>query len=869
MGNNAYMMAIGRWCHLVKLQLFCASLSVLLFAVPSTSAATIKALSFAISEGHNSGEGTPMKTYMATNDVDFGAFDYTKGTTTAYFIGSNFSQNGKNYNVTNLNYSIPGYVVFVWNSDKYELVDDPALNKADKCMAAAFRTELGDVYVLISMRGRTSVSSVKDYLDQLASKYPGAKFVVTYNARLSTATADTLNTSLTDSTSGPGMTCLGRTEVDGTAVGGVYMYPADVPKSYSVSLVPKLLKANGTDTIKYNGTLLTFEVPTKYKVVFNDWDGTGLQTNIVLAGESVTPPTPQREGYTFTGWDCGDSDFVSVSDSFTATAQYASNAAWLHVSGDPEEIGTADPAYGPITEISANDTFTATVSNPAVEEDAIERWVCTGYTHYEITDLATGAKTVAQKGNTASFTYTHVFHDELVWHFTNEWLVAASATAGGSVSAPETWVRNGETLQLVATPEEGYSLWRWDGDTDGIADVRSASIDVAVTSARSLRAVFAPQGADASVQYVATTGDDANNGYSRESPKLTIQAAVDTLALSPGYGTVHVATGTYQITSGIVITNAITVIGETGDPENVIVHNTKTRNQDQVIVFSLNHPEAFVANLTAENGHRYAPTSPYGSNVSIQEAGGTVSNCILRGASSGGNYTRGAGAWLNSDNALLTHCVITNNSASGSGYQSTATGGVPIYGGIFVHVERGMVANCLIANNHDSGGTDAVSQEKQSWSCGVTLRTSGRLVNCTVVTNEARYTAGVYLYPNSYATNVVVAGCVNRCTWYNGGETPIFTDIGFKGTIANASHCASDGGEALDETCVAGTAAEFFRNFSGGDYRLANNSPLRNKGLEYDDIAEFDLVGKKRVQGRAPDIGCYEASPDALLIIVR
>jgi hypothetical protein len=100
-------------------------------------------------------------------------------------------------------------------------------------------------------------------------------------------------------------------------------------------------------------------------------------------------------------------------------------------------------------------------------------------------------------------------------------------------------------------------------------------------------------------------------------------------------------------------------------------------------------------------------------------------------------------------------------------------------------------------------------------------------------------------------------------------EVPKFTDVGFMGTIANASHCASDGGEALDGTCIAGTAADFFADFNGGDYRLSKNSPLRNKGLEYDDIAEFDLVGKKRVQGRAPDIGCYEASPNAFLIIVR
>ena len=61
----------------------------------------------------------------------------------------------------------------------------------------------------------------------------------------------------------------------------------------------------------------------------------------------------------------------------------------------------------------------------------------------------------------------------------------------------------------------------------------------------------------------------------------------------------------------------------------------------------------------------------------------------------------------------------------------------------------------------------------------------------------------------------------------------------------------------------------FFVDFAGGDYQLAKNSPLRNKGIEYDDIAEFDLLGKKRVQGCAPDIGCYEARPNGLTAIFR
>ena len=102
---------------------------------------------------------------------------------------------------------------------------------------------------------------------------------------------DILNTYLTENFSGPQMTCLGRV----TDVGGFYMYSADAPSAYSVVRVPSSI---GT---KYSGSLATLQVPTKYKVVFNDWDGTGIQTNVVVAGGSVIPPTPVREGYTFIG----------------------------------------------------------------------------------------------------------------------------------------------------------------------------------------------------------------------------------------------------------------------------------------------------------------------------------------------------------------------------------------------------------------------------------------------------------------------------------------------------------------------------------------------------------------------------------------
>ena len=845
----------------------------LLAAAPFTPArAAVKALSFAINYANNTTDKQPIRDYMGQNGVDFGIFDYAKAST--YFVNADFTSEGRNFKATWYQNAGVDYK-FILYSDKYTLVNVPADDKSGNNMVAVFEDEYGDQYALFSVRANyrddaparvtATLDPVVAYVAGITNRYPAAKVIVTYNAYLSgvlngNSYSNVLDRYLADSDVGPHMTRLGR-----TSGGGAYMFPDDVPATYSVTDVNDI----GT---KYPGTLVTLEYPTKCTVIFNDWDGTGLQTNIVFAGQSVTPPTvPGREGYTFTGWDHPASDFASVPASFTATAQYAENTAWLLVSGDPEQIGTADPAYGTTP---TNGSFTASVTATNFLESTVERWVCTGYTHYEITDVATGAKTVAQEGSTASFAYTHVLHDELAWHFTNEWLVAAQATVGGSVSATEAWVRNGDSLALVATPDEGWEFLGWRGDTNGLADVSSASIAPIVTAPRTLWAAFTPVGADASVQYVATTGDDANSGYFPESPKLTIQAAVDTLADAAGHGTVHVAKGLCPAQSSrgtavgngataiVAIADPIAVVGDTGRPEDVIVRNTSTFNQAQAIVLYLSHPGAFVANLTAENGHRMQPDVLYGCNVAIDAAGGTVSNCIVRGADSIGNYARGAGAWLNSDDALLTHCVVTNNTASGSGYQYTE--GI----GIFVHVARGTVANCLIADNHDSGGTATHTNEKQDWSNGVAVD-NGALLNCTVATNEARHTAGVYLHSTGYATNVVVAGCVNRCTSYV-NDAPKFTDIGFMGTLANASHCASDGGETLDPTCVAGTAESFFENMSAHDYRPAKkDSRLVNKGVRYDGIAEFDLLGKKRVQGRAPDIGCYETMPSGLSVVIR
>ena len=57
-----------------------------------------------------------------------------------------------------------------------------------------------------------------------------------------------------------------------------------------------------------------------YNVTFQDFDRTVLKTESVEAGKAATPPDdPQREGYTFVGWN---KDFSAVEKDTVITAEY-------------------------------------------------------------------------------------------------------------------------------------------------------------------------------------------------------------------------------------------------------------------------------------------------------------------------------------------------------------------------------------------------------------------------------------------------------------------------------------------------------------------------------------------------------------------
>ena len=80
-------------------------------------------------------------------------------------------------------------------------------------------------------------------------------------------------------------------------------------------------------------------------------------------------------------------------------------------------------------------------------------------------------------------------------------------------------------------------------------------------------------------------------------------------------------------------------------------------------------------------------------------------------------------------------------------------------------------------------------------------------------------------------------------------------------TVCNATTCHVST-TSNDET-------EFFKDYANGDYTPKAGGPLVGKGANYEGMASVDLAGRKRLNGRKVDIGCYEAMSTPLMIIVR
>ena len=338
---------------------------------------------------------------------------------------------------------------------------------------------------------------------------------------------------------------------------------------------------------------------------------------------------------------------------------------------------------------------------------------------------------------------------------------------------------------------------------------------------------------------------------SAEAPYATWATAAPDIAtaisLATDGATIHVAPGRYTISTPLSLTKAVELVGDDGDPSRVVVSNTANvawgnTNHRCILV---NHANARVSGMTFENGKDYGN----GGNVRIDTNGGIVTNCILSGGfTREGNDSAGANVAITGP-GLVTHCRILGGDRVSSVYLEHA---------------NARIENCLV-----EGFKGATVSTQPTVGCAGILVNKGAAVNCTVADCTSPYTtdsgfAGILVWANGVATN-----CVSVSNVDSNGTVRAFAPS----QVSRTSHCAFDaiaGETTIPEgmpNAVIGTAASFFKDYANGDYTPAG--PLVNKGANYEGMASVDLAGNPRKVGSKIDIGCYEASSSAFMIIVR
>ena len=308
-------------------------------------------------------------------------------------------------------------------------------------------------------------------------------------------------------------------------------------------------------------------------------------------------------------------------------------------------------------------------------------------------------------------------------------------------------------------------------------------------------------------------------------------------------GKIVLSKGEYPLSKELVLPAKVTVIGQTGKPEDVVLY--ANRGTKQYRTLSMSGDESCVANLVISNGYNNS-----GSGANLAMTGGTVSNCVLRAASLGGNNSGGS-AYLNGPKTVLTHCVIDGVQAIGadSGWMSEY--------GVGVCVMNGRVAYTLVKDAHTlstkenvSTGADPKYTTALKSVGGIYLAGTGTsAINCSVVDCSASVAGGIWVKSGAVAKNCVVANCQKGGVWEVGGDfvmTP--STIASDGTVL---YCATDDAEKFNETCVIGTAATFFKNDALGDYRPKAGGPLVK-------------AGENRV-----DIGAYKSVSPGIVLLVR
>ena len=358
---------------------------------------------------------------------------------------------------------------------------------------------------------------------------------------------------------------------------------------------------------------------------------------------------------------------------------------------------------------------------------------------------------------------------------------------------------------------------------DGSAPVTTSS--PSVTHTYTTEGVFSPSVTCGTLSWTSTGRVTARPAIVNVTTAVGFRAALDT-AISGQE--IILAPGEYGMDALCNVTDAVTIRGATGNPDDVVVKNATTGHP----LLRVNDPAARIESLTLDGAGLRS-----GGNglMEIHYWGGTVSNCVIRNGYKGGNARGHAHVSLIGPDSLITHCVVTNNTSTSDYQTSFNSPGLSLQW-------NATARECLVADNQMSGS----SAQSFKHAAGAVLGSGALLENCTIVNNTGDTTGGVRI-DSGTALNCVVAN--NRSTASGTAYDNIYPD-----TESKFASCV----------VVADASSGYFADYAAGDFRPSAGSPLIDAGAARDNAPATDLAGADRVMGAAIDIGAYEFNPNTL-----
>ncbi len=417
---------------------------------------------------------------------------------------------------------------------------------------------------------------------------------------------------------------------------------------------------------------------------------------------------------------------------------------------------------------------------------------------------------------------------------------------------------------------EGVS-YGWDFDGDGVVDLTSQSPTVSTTY---------ETGGKKTVVLTVTTGSGTvtvtKADYLQLAPRTLYvdlasenptvpYASWETAAKMPAEAVaaavddceIVVRGALYSLPAKLVVDKGVRLHAESNSAEEVVF------KAGYFTVIEVNHANAQVDGiaLTDANGNAMPGGVHFGA------AGGMVSNCVIRNCRSY-SWNGSGGAASIGGPGILTHSIISNCTAT------TYNNGTKYV----LNISQGRLENGLVIDCYSSGGLDA-SGRNDDCAALVFVGATAVVRNNTFIRSTIHsrgllnVTAGA-----TVANNVFVESTYAKTSGDTvDGSTAVGFNFGSSASVAGVPafvNCATDLADQINESCIVGTAATFFKDYANGDYTPNSAGPnpkelLYNAGVTPENAPAVDLAGNPRVRGRAIDIGCLEARPSGFGIRVR